>query len=136
MIRMQPAGDHPVAHIAHAPPLDHPAGPLTLAVPIQQQRHHHLRVERRPAMAVGQIAAPEPAQVQRGHHIEHDEHQIVPGQPLAHVHRQQQRLITLREKEILRHTQDPRHRGLPNAGAPFVRQADPCSPVHSSPCRW
>ena len=26
------------------------------------------------------------------------------GQPLAHIHRQQQWLITLREKEILRHT--------------------------------
>ena len=38
VIRVQAAGDHPVAHIAHAPLLDHPAGPLALAVPVQQQR--------------------------------------------------------------------------------------------------
>ena len=103
VIGTQPAGDHPVAHIAHAPPLDHPAGPLALAVAIQQQRHHHLRVERRPAMPVGPVPAAELAQVQGGHRVQHHEHQIVFGQPLAHVHRQQQRLITLRIKEILRH---------------------------------
>ena len=40
----------------------------------------------------------------RGYRVQHDEHQIVLGQPLAHIHRQQQRLITLREKEVLRHT--------------------------------
>jgi hypothetical protein len=43
MIGAQPAGDHPVADIAHAPFFDHPARPLALAVPIQQQRDHHLR---------------------------------------------------------------------------------------------
>jgi molybdopterin-dependent oxidoreductase-like protein len=80
------------------------AGPLSLAVAIQQQRHHHLRSERRPAVPIGPVAAVEPAQIQGRHRVQHDEHHIVFGQPLAHVHRQQQRLITLREKEILRHT--------------------------------
>jgi hypothetical protein len=73
------AGDHPVARIPHAPPLDHPAGPLALAVPIQQQRHHHLRVKRRPAVPVGPVPAPEPAQIQGGHRIQHHERQIVLG---------------------------------------------------------
>jgi hypothetical protein len=103
VIRVQPAGDHPVGHIAHAPLLDHPAGPLALAVPVQQQRHHHLRVERRPPVPVSPVHAPETAQVQRGHRVQHDEGEIVLRQPLAHIHRQQQRLITLRAKEILRH---------------------------------
>jgi hypothetical protein len=103
VIRVQPAGDHPVGHIAHAPLLDHPAGPLALAVPVQQQRHHHLRVERRPPVPVSPVPAAESTQVQRGHRVQHDEHQVVLGQPLAHVHRQQHRLITLRGKEILRH---------------------------------
>ncbi len=43
-------------------------------------------------------------QIQGGHRVQHDEDQIVPGQPLAHARRHQQRLITLRAKEILRHT--------------------------------
>jgi hypothetical protein len=104
MIGMQPAGDHPVAHVPHAPLFDHPAGPLTLAVAIQQQRHHHLRVERRPAVPAGPAGPAELAPVQGGHRVQHHEHQIVFGQPVAHVHRQQQRLITLRKKEVLRHT--------------------------------
>ena len=103
VIRVQPAGDHPVGHIAHAPLLDHPAGPLALAVAVEQQRDHHLRVERRPAVTVSPVPAAEAAQVQGGHRVQHDEDQIVLGQPLAHVHRHQHRLITLRAKEILRH---------------------------------
>jgi hypothetical protein len=92
MIRVQAAGDHPVAYNAHAPLLDHPAGPLTLAVPVQQQRHHHLRIERRPPVPVRPAPAAEPAQIQRGHRIQDHEHQIVLRQPPTHVHRQQQRL--------------------------------------------
>ena len=38
-----------------------------------------------------------------GHRIQHHEHQVILRQPLAHVHRHQQRLITLREQEVLRH---------------------------------
>jgi hypothetical protein len=113
MVGAQPASDHPVGHIADAPLLDHPAGPLALAVAIQQQRHHHLRVERRPAVPIGPVAAVEPAQIQGGHRVQHHEHQIVFGQPLAHVHRQQQRLITLRKKEVLRHTPGSQTPGLP-----------------------
>jgi len=45
-----------------------------------------------------------PTQVQGGHRVQDHVHQVVFGQPLTHVHRQQQRLITLRVKEVLRHT--------------------------------
>jgi len=103
VIRAQPAGDHPVGHVPQAPLLDHPAGPLALAGAVQQQRDHHLRVERGPPVPAGPVPAPEPAQIQRGHRVQHREDQIVPGQPFAHVHRQQQRLITLRKQEILQH---------------------------------
>jgi hypothetical protein len=82
---------------------DHPAGPLALAVAVQQQRHHHLRVERGPPVPVGPVRTAELAQVQRGYRVQHHERQVILGQPLAHVHRQQQRLITLRKQEILRH---------------------------------
>jgi hypothetical protein len=113
VIRMQPAGDHPVADVPHAPLLDHPAGPLALAVPVQQQRDHHLRAGRRPPVAIGPVAGTELAQIQGGHRVQHHEDQIVLGQPLAHVHRQQQRLIPLRIKEILRHTPSSQAAGLP-----------------------
>jgi hypothetical protein len=104
MIWAQAPADHPVTHIPHAPLPGHPAGPLALAVAIQQQRDHHLRAGRRPAAPAGPAAAAELTQVQRGHRVQHHEHQIVLGQPLPHAHRQQQRLITLRIQEILRHT--------------------------------
>jgi hypothetical protein len=52
---------------------------------------------------VSPVPAAELTQIQRGHRIQHDERQIVPGQPLAHTHRHQHRLITPRAKEILRH---------------------------------
>ena len=54
-------------------------------------------------MTVGPVLAAELTQIQRGHRIQHDERQIVFGEPLPHVHRHQHRLITLRAKEILRH---------------------------------
>jgi hypothetical protein len=103
VIGAKPARDHPVADVPYAPLPGHPAGPLALAVAVQQQRDHHLRVERGPPVPVSPVPAPELAQIQGGHRVQHDERQIVPGQPLAHVHRQQQRLITLREKEVLQH---------------------------------
>jgi hypothetical protein len=103
MIGAQAASDHPVRDVAHAPLLDHPAGPLALGIGVEEQRHHHLRVERRPAVPIGPVAAVEPGQVQSGHRVQHHIHQIVLGQPLPHVHRQQQRLITLRVQEVLRH---------------------------------
>jgi hypothetical protein len=61
------------------------------------QRDHHLWVKRRPPVPIGPVPAAELAQIQN------DERQIVLRQPLPHVHRHQQRLITLREKKILRH---------------------------------
>ena len=36
MVRAEPAGDHPVADIPHAPLFDHPAGPLALGVGVEQ----------------------------------------------------------------------------------------------------
>jgi hypothetical protein len=104
MIRTQPGDDHPVGHVAHATLLDHPAGAFPLAVAVQQQRGHHLRVERRPAMPVGPMTTAKLAQIHGGNRIQHNEHQIVLGQPLPHIHRHQQWLITLRVKEVLRHT--------------------------------
>jgi len=50
------------------------------------------------------VPAPERTQIEGGHRVQQDGHQIVLGQPVQHIHRHQQRLITLRAKEILRHT--------------------------------
>jgi len=53
---------------------------------------------------IGPVAAAERNQIQGSDRVQHYIHQIVFGQPLTHVHRQQQRLITLRVQEVLRHT--------------------------------
>jgi len=53
---------------------------------------------------IGPVPAAELAQIQGGHRVQHHEHQVVFGQPLAHVHRHQQRLITLREGNSAAHT--------------------------------
>jgi hypothetical protein len=61
------------------------------------------RIERRPPVPISPVQAAELAKIQGCHCIQHDEGQIVLRQPLAHACRHQQRLVTLREKEILRH---------------------------------
>jgi len=63
-------------------------------------------------------------QVHGGHRVQHHEHQIVLGQPLPHVHRQQQRLITLREREFCGTCHDLKHPAYPAEGVPFMRQAE------------
>lgn len=104
VIGVQVADNHPVGHVACAPRLDDSAGPLALAVAIEQQRDHHLRVVRGTAVPVAPVATPERANIEHRHRVQHHEHQIVLGQPIPHVDRQQHRLITLRRKEVLRHT--------------------------------
>jgi len=52
---------------------------------------------------ISAVPAAELGQIQSCHCVQHYECQIVFGKPFAHVHRQQQRLITLRKQEILRH---------------------------------
>jgi hypothetical protein len=54
-------------------------------------------------MPIGPVPAAERAQIQGGHRVQHDEYQIVLGQPVPHIQRHQHRLITLWAKEILRH---------------------------------
>jgi hypothetical protein len=59
MIWMQPTDDHPIGDIAHAAPLDLATRPFAPAIAIQQQRDHHRRIERCPAMPVGPVRASE-----------------------------------------------------------------------------
>jgi hypothetical protein len=78
------------------------------------QRHHALRGQQpqnlaeQPAQRL-LMPGPEPGdgrviRLQGGHRVQHDEHQIILGRPLPHIQGHQHRLITLRAKEILRHT--------------------------------
>ena len=57
--------------------------PLALAVPVEQQRDHHLRVGRRPPVPISALSATELAQIQGCHRVQHNEDQIVLGRPLA-----------------------------------------------------
>ena len=58
VIGVQPAADHPRAHVIEGGHLDRPRGPDPLAVAVHDQRHHHPRVIRRPALPVGPVARP------------------------------------------------------------------------------
>ena len=60
--------------------------------------------------------------------LQHDEHQIVLGQPLAHAPPASATADHAADKRKFCGTHhDPRHRGCPYGGAPFMRQAELCT---------
>jgi hypothetical protein len=74
--------DHPRGDILHAAPLDPPRGPLADRVDIEQQRHHHRRIVRRPTMTVRPIGV-ERGQIHLSDRIDHKPRRVIVGQPLA-----------------------------------------------------
>jgi hypothetical protein len=55
VIRDDVRGDHADGDVLDAAPLDPPRRPLHDCIGIHQQRHHHRRLVRRPAMPFGAI---------------------------------------------------------------------------------
>jgi hypothetical protein len=84
-------------------PLNPPRGPLADRVAIQQQRHHHRRLVRRPAVAIVAIGRVERRQIHRLDRLDHEPRQVILGQPLPQRRRQQQLLVAITAKEVLRH---------------------------------
>ena len=127
MIRAQPAGDHPVGHVPHAPLPGHPAGPLTLAVPIQQQRHHHLRVKRRPPVPIGPDRRRNPPRSRwpprpapRTPDRPRAATRAYPAASASADH-------AADKGKFCSINHDPRHQARPHGGAPFMRQAEICA---------
>jgi len=101
---VDPVGrDHAKADILTAAPLDPSARALADRIRVQQQRHHHRRLERGPTPAVLPIHAVEGAQIDLADRVEHKPGQMILRQPLAQTRRQQQLLLTITGKEVLGH---------------------------------
>ncbi len=103
VIRHQATGQHPERDVLSAAPLDHPRGTDPAAVRIQQHRDQHRRVIRRPAVPISPIRGPEPRQVQLVDHIDQEPRKVIRRQPVPHIRRQQEHLITVTSDEVEPH---------------------------------
>ena len=98
-----PRADHHERHVLAAQPLDPTRRRDPVRVGPDQQRHHHVRVEARrpgPARAAPRV---ERRGVHQPDRVDHQPHRMTRRQPVPHVRRQQERLITIDRKIILRH---------------------------------
>jgi len=96
------AGD-PARHIGVAQPLDLPARPLPDRVGVDQHTEKHRRVIPRPARTPEPLSRPKRAQIQTGHRIQHEPHQMINRQPLPHIRRHQKPLIPIHRPKPLSH---------------------------------
>jgi hypothetical protein len=87
------ATHHPERDMVQTQPLDPPRGTLPDGVGVQQQRQQHVRVEPLAAHPAGPHLGVEPGRVELVDHVQHEPHQMVLGQPVRHVRRQQELLI-------------------------------------------
>jgi hypothetical protein len=95
---------HPEGDVGQTPTLDLPGRPHALAVRVDQQGQQHVRVI---ASRPGPTQTPtsvEGTGIQRFHRLQHEPHDMIRGQPVPHVQRQQERLITLDRTVRLGHT--------------------------------
>jgi hypothetical protein len=115
--------EHTEGHISQAPALDLPRGPHALAVRIDQQGQQHVRViARRPGTA-HTPADVKSTGIQRLDRLQQEPHHVIRGQPLPHVRRHQERLITLNQTIRLGHTTWSQTRIKQHYATRILRQA-------------
>jgi hypothetical protein len=102
--------NYPEGDILAAAPLDTAARALPDRIGIEQQRNHHLRVERRPPPAIPAIGGVKSTQIDLVDRIQHEAGEVIVGQPVAQTGRQQELLLTVAVDEILRHRRPPQSR--------------------------
>src|SRR5271166_1210116 len=95
--------DHAVGDVLHARALDTSRGALSLAIGVENDRHHHRRVIRCTTPAVLAIARVEGREVDVLDRIDHEPREVVLRQPLAQRGRHQQQLLTITFDEVLGH---------------------------------
>jgi len=103
VIRNVLCADHPESHIHLAQPLDLTRRTDPKAIGIDEQRQQHVRVEGRPACTPIRVAATKGGGIQLLDHADHEPCQMIRRQPVPHVHRQQELLITHHSPKPLRH---------------------------------
>jgi len=79
--------DHPKGDILATTPLDPPARALADRVRVQQQRHHHRRLERSATPAVVPIRRIEGTQVDLVDRVKDEPGEVILRQPLAQTRR-------------------------------------------------
>jgi hypothetical protein len=96
-------GDHPERHILAAAPLNPSRRTHPDRVRVHQQRHHHPRIVRRPAMPVSPIRRIELLEFELIDGLRHEIRQMIRRQPIPQTRRQQQLLITITQQKVLGH---------------------------------
>jgi hypothetical protein len=118
MVRDPVRRDHAKGDILTTTPFDPTARALADRIRVQQQRHHHRRLERGPTPAVLTIGAVEAAQIDLVDRIEHKPGQVILRQPLAQTRRKQKLLVAITRKEVLSHRSPPVDRTLTESSLP------------------
>jgi hypothetical protein len=95
--------DHPERNVVKAVTLDAARRPDVGRVGVDEQRHHHRRIMRRPTPAILAIRHIERIQIKLADRLQNEPRQMVLRQPLLQARRQQQLLITIAPDEVLRH---------------------------------
>ena len=99
VVRHRAADNEPITGVAPAQPLDHPARSYPVTVSVNQQRQHHRRRKRRlPGVAdlAGRLKL---AQVHHTDRVNDQVNDVVLGEPVHHVDRQQKPLAAIRGAE-------------------------------------
>jgi hypothetical protein len=107
MVRDLVGRQHAEGDVLAAAPFDLPRGALPDRVGVEQERHHHLRVERRPTPAIVPIGSVERAQLELVDGVQHEPSEVVFGEPLPQARGQKQLLVTVTEKEVRGHRSPP-----------------------------
>jgi hypothetical protein len=103
VIRPLVGADNTRGNVLSAAPRDPPRRPLADRVAVEQQRDHHRRIVRRPALTVVAVDRVERPQIERRDGVDDTPHAVPVGQPLTQARRQQQLLIAVARQEVLRH---------------------------------
>jgi hypothetical protein len=84
--------------------LDRPRRPDSTRLGIEQERHHHRRIERGPPVPVLAIHGVERGEIHLRDRLDHEPREVPLRQPIPDVRRQQKRLLTIGRDEVLAHT--------------------------------
>jgi hypothetical protein len=99
-----PGGDHAAGHVLQADALNAACRSRSARPAVQQQRDHHRRLIGRSAVAVLAIGGVERRGIHHADGVDDEPGQVVLGQPLPNVRRQQERLLAIARQEVLRHS--------------------------------
>ena len=101
----QAGGDDAVGDVGAAVFLDASRGSFTVAVGVAEQGDHHGRVVGCAAFAVGPVGLEEFGEVQLPDQFDQKIGEVVPGQPVRHIRREEEPLLPVHRMKVVRHRQ-------------------------------